>query len=189
MSGSLALTHTRTDILGAVATWAQRRTMLRIFVVPLSARLHQGCWLCLIRELPGLVAAPTGVRGVSSLGPKSSPGALHRWFVCNECMPVMSSIGLQSPAWVAGLLPHATCSSPHDHFDGIRDVSLALSQLWLLAEAMFLQSLKSFGFRASLSFPDVFDTLLPSVNKTKLPPMHFVCLFFLGSQPVLFRGH
>ena len=31
--GSLALTHTRTDIFGAVAIWDQRRTMLSIFVV------------------------------------------------------------------------------------------------------------------------------------------------------------
>ena len=63
--GSLALTHTRTDIFGAVAIWDQRRTMLSIFVVPPTARLHQGCWLCFIRVLPGLVAAPPGVRAGS----------------------------------------------------------------------------------------------------------------------------
>ena len=69
--------------------------------------VHLVRWLCFIRELPGLVW---------SLGPKSSPGALHHWFVCSECMP-------QSPASVVGLFPDATCSSPHDHFDGIRVVS------------------------------------------------------------------
>ena len=46
-------------------------------------------------------------------------GALHHCFVCSECMPVMSCIGLQSPAWVVGLFSDATCISPHDHFDGI----------------------------------------------------------------------
>ena len=68
----------------------------------------------------------------------------------------------------------STYNSPHDHFDGIRDVSLALSQLWLLAEAMFLQSLKSFGFRASLSFRDVFDSLLPPVLFCAWFPDQFV---------------
>ena len=94
-------------------------------------------------------------------------------------MPVMSCTGPQAPAWVVGLLPDATFSSPHDHFDGIRVVSKALPQLWLLAEAMFLQSLKSFGIRASLSFRDVFDSLSPSVNSTKTST-HALCL------PVLF---
>ena len=64
--GSPALTHTRTDIFGAVAILVQRRTLLSIFVVPPTARLHQGCWLCFIRVLPGLVAAPPGVRAGSS---------------------------------------------------------------------------------------------------------------------------
>ena len=98
--GSLALTHTRTDIFGAVAIWDQRRTMLSIFVVPPTARLHQGCWLCFIRVLPGLVAAPPGVRAGSGPLARSRLRALFTTglFVCSECMPVMSCIGPQSPA-------------------------------------------------------------------------------------------
>ena len=75
--GSVALTHTRTDIFGAVAIWDQRRTMLSIFVVPPTARLHQGCWLCFIRELPGLVAAPPGVRAGLSPVPALAPCRSH----------------------------------------------------------------------------------------------------------------
>ena len=81
----------------------------------------------------------------------------------------MSCIGPQSPAWVAGLLPDATYTSPHDHFGGIRDVSLALSQLWLLAEP----------FRASLSFRYVFDSLF-TVGEQDKTSTHAFCL------PVLF---
>ena len=77
---SLALTHTRTDIFGAVAIWDQR-TMLSIFVVPPTARLHQGCWLARI----GRCSSGSAGR-VWSLGPKSSPGALHHWFVCLQRM-------------------------------------------------------------------------------------------------------
>ena len=81
--GSLALTHTRTDIFDAVAILDPVANIAQhLFVVPPTARLHQGCWLCFIRELPVLVAAPPGVRaGSRSLGPKSSPGARHHWFV------------------------------------------------------------------------------------------------------------
>ena len=169
--GSLALTHTRTDIFGAVAIWDQRRTMLSIFVVPPTARLHQGCWLARI----GRCSSRSAGR-VLSLGPKSSPGALHHWFVCLQRMYACHVL-----YWAAvSSLGRHTKSSPRDHFDGIRVVPRVLLQLWLLAEAMFLQSLKSFGIRASLSFQDVFDSLLPSVNKSKLPLMHFVCLFFLS---------
>ena len=94
--GSLALTHTRTDIFGAVAIWDQRRTMLSNFVVPPTARLHQGCWLCFIRVLPGLVTAPPGVRAGS--GPLVRSRLTTGLLVCSECMPVMSCIGSQSPA-------------------------------------------------------------------------------------------
>ena len=98
--GSLALTHTRTDIFGAVAIWDQRRTMLSNFVVPPTARLHQGCWLCFIRVLPGLVTAPPGVRAGSGPLVRSRLRALFTTglIVCSECMPVMSCIGPQSPA-------------------------------------------------------------------------------------------
>ena len=107
--GSLALTHTHND----VAILVQRRTLLSIFLL---SRPPARC-----TKVVGCVSWSAG--RVQSLGPKSSPGALHHWFVCSECMLVMSCIGLQSPAWVVGLFPDATCISPHDHFDGIRVVS------------------------------------------------------------------
>ena len=98
--GSQALTHTRTDIFGAVAIWDQQQTMLSIFVVPPTARLHQGCWLCFTRVLPGLVAAPLGVRAGSGPLARSRLRALFTTglFVCSECMLVTSCIGPQSPA-------------------------------------------------------------------------------------------
>ena len=99
--GSQALTHTRTDIFGAVAIWDQRRTMLSIFVVPslLLRECGQGLVPLVRRRLRALFT--TGL------------------FVCGECMPVMSCIGPLFSAWVVGLLPDATYSSPDDHFDGI----------------------------------------------------------------------
>ena len=60
--GSLALTHTHND----VAVLVQWRTLLSIFLLsrppPVAPRLLAG----FIRELPGLVAAPPGVRAGSS---------------------------------------------------------------------------------------------------------------------------
>ena len=82
--GSLALTHTRTDIFGAVAIWDQRRTMLSIFFCcpahrPFAPRLLAVFHPCIAR----IGRCSSGSAGrVWSLGPKSSPGALHHWFVC-----------------------------------------------------------------------------------------------------------
>ena len=118
--GSLALTHTRTDIFGAVAICGSAANNAQHFCCP-AHRPHArllACqdWSLLLRECgQGLVPWSEVVSGCSS--------PLVCLFVCSECMPVMSCIGPQSPAWVVGLLPNATNSSPHNHFDGIRVVS------------------------------------------------------------------
>ena len=105
-------------------------------------------WSLLFRECgQGLVLWSEVISGRSS--------SLVYLFDCSVCIRVMSCIGPQSPACVVGLLPNATCTSPHDHFDGISIVSSALLQLWLLAEVMFLLSLRYFGFRA-IVFPECF---------------------------------
>ena len=183
--GSLALTHSRTDIFGAVAIWDQRRTMLSIFfVVPPTATLHQGCWLCFIRVLPGLVAAPPGVRAGSGPLARSRLWALFTTglFVCSECMPVMSCIGPQSPAQVVGLLPDATKSSPHDHF---------------VASGLYPKPCPSFGsmpkprscyFSNHLGFgPCCFSGIL--FDPCILSACFFCAQVTLVSRPVCFRGH
>ena len=123
--------------------WSSGEHCSASFCCPAHRPLHQGCWLCSISELPGLVAAPPGVRAGSSPLVRSRLRALFTTglFVANACL---SCLALGRSLQLG--------SSPHDHL-----------------EALFLLSLKSFGFRASLSFRDF------------VRPLHFVCLFFLCS--------
>ena len=87
--GSRALTHTHND----VAILVQRRTLLSIFfVIPPTARCTKVRWLCFIRELPGLVAAPPGVQAGSSPLIRSRLRALCTTglFVANVCLSCLA---------------------------------------------------------------------------------------------------
>ena len=113
--GSLALTHTRTDIFGAVhlpfgisgeqcsAFLLSRPPPVCTKVVGCVSSVYCQDWSLLLREC--------GQGLVPWFSPKSSP--LMRsspqlvCFFCSECMPVMSCIGPQSPAYGRG--PVARC--------------------------------------------------------------------------------
>ena len=88
--GSLALSHTRTDIFGAVAIWDQRRTMLSIFVA----------WL----DRHGIRPSYLGLGGPPLLGlggPSSAVGLTTLPIVNSRAesaaMLVESSEGLSAP--------------------------------------------------------------------------------------------
>ena len=118
--GSLALTHTRALISSALWPLGNSGEQCSAFLL---SRPPPVCTK--VVGLPGLVAAPQGVRAGSCPLVRSRLRALFTTglLVRNECMPVISCIGPQSPASVVGLLPGAIKSSPHDHFEGIRVVS------------------------------------------------------------------
>ena len=82
--------------------------MLSIFVVPPTARLHQGCWLCFIRVLPGLVPAPPGVRVGSGPLARSRLRALFTTglFVANACLScLVLGRSLQLRSWACCQMP------------------------------------------------------------------------------------
>ena len=180
---SLALTHTRTDIFGAVAIWDQRRTMLSIFVVPPTARLHQGCWLCFIRELPGLVAAPPGVRAGSSPLVRSRLRALFTTglFVANACLScLVLGRSLQLRLW-------ACCQMP----------PIVLHPITSMASWLYPKPCPSFGSMPKpcscylsnhLGFgPCCFSGIL--FDPCILSACSFCAQVTLVSRPVCFRGH
>ena len=88
--------------------WSSGEHCSASFCCPAHRPLHQGCWLWFIRELPGLVAAPPGVRAGSSPLVRSRLRALFTTglFVANACLSCLAlGRSLQLGSWAFFQMP------------------------------------------------------------------------------------
>ena len=92
----------------ASPSWSSGEHCSASFCYPAHRPLHQSCWLCFIRELPGLVAAPPGVRAGSSPLVRSRLRALCTTglFVAYACLSCLAlGCSLQLGSWAFFQMP------------------------------------------------------------------------------------